>query len=395
MPRATTRITRRQALAGLSAAAASLLVAACGGTGAPVGASPSASSAARTSASSASGSASVSASASAATSAAGKAKLVDLTGAGATFPFPLYSKWFDEYNKLKGVKINYQSIGSGGGIEQIKKKTVDFGASDAPLSDEQLKDFSAPLAHVPTVGGAVAIAYNVPGLGKPLNLTPEALSGIYLGTIKKWDDPKIVQDNPGAKLAGDIAVAYRSDGSGTTNIFTSYLAAVSKDWADKVGKGTSVKWPVGIGGKGNEGVTGVVKQAPGGIGYVELAYADQNKLPVASMKNQTGKFVAPGVDSAAAAIAGSLPAMQKDVRVVPVNAAGDAAYPIVGVTYILLYKEQADEGKGRTLVDFLTWAMQDGEKLAPSLLYVPLDASVVKINMDTLKGITYQGKSLA
>ncbi len=319
----------------------------------------------------------------------------ELTGAGATFPYPLYSKWFDVYNQKSGVKINYQSVGSGAGIQQLTQKTVDFGASDAPMTDDQLKSAGADVLHIPTVMGAVAVTYNLQGVDKGLKLSGDTLSGIFLGTIKKWNDPKIAADNAGTTLPNvDIAVVHRSDGSGTTNIFTDYLSNVSPDWKSKVGKGTSVNWPVGLGAKGNEGVTGQVKQTPGGVGYVELAYAVQNKLPYAFMKNQAGQFVEPTLDSTTAAAAASASKMPEDLRVSIVNASGDKSYPISGYTYILVYQQQTDAGKGKALVDFLWWAVHDGESYAKDLLYAPLPSDVVTKDEAKIKSITFQGKAL-
>jgi phosphate transport system substrate-binding protein len=319
-----------------------------------------------------------------------------LTGAGATFPYPLYSKWFSEYAKVNPqVRINYQSIGSGGGIQQLKAGTVDFGASDAPLSNEELKSMPGPLAHIPTVAGAVVIACNLPGGPDELRLTPEIIAGIYLGDIKRWNDHRIAAANPGARLPGlPVAVAHRSDGSGTTYIFTHYLAAVSKAWADRVGAGKSVDWPVGIGGKGNEGVTGVVKQTPGGVGYVELAYAVQNKLASARVRNAAGNFVKPTLATTRAAASGAAEAMKKDVRVSIVNATAADAYPIAGFTYLLVYREQTNRAKGEALVKLLDWAIHDGQQFAEPLLYAPLPPDVVTINEAALRTIRFQGKPL-
>jgi phosphate transport system substrate-binding protein len=301
---------------------------------------------------------------------------VDLTGAGATFPYPIYSKWFSEYAKKTGVKINYQSIGSGGGIRQLSEQTVDFGASDSPMSDQELAGAKGgPILHFPTVMGAVVITYNVPGLSAPLNLTAQAIAEIFSGRITKWNDTRITTLNSGAKLpATDILVVHRSDGSGTTYIFTDYLTAAVPAWKSSVGKGKEVKWPVGLGAKGNEGVAGQVKQTPGSIGYVELAYANQNSLPAAAVANQAGTFVRPSVASvtaAAAHVAASLPA-NTDYRVSIVNAPGADSYPISSMTWILLYQRQSDSVKGRKLVDFLNWAYTDGESMAASLDYAPL-----------------------
>jgi len=321
---------------------------------------------------------------------------VNLNGAGATFPYPLYSKWIDEYGKANpDVRIDYQSIGSGGGIKQLQAGTVDFGASDAPLSDAEVKQMPAPVIHLPMVAGAVALAYNLPGVPAGLKLSPEAVAGLFLGDIKQWNDPRITSLNPGIKLpALPVAIAHRSDGSGTTYIFTHYLAAISPAWKTKVGAGKSVNWPAGIGGKGNEGVAGVLTRSPGSIGYVELAYADQNKFTVAALKNPAGQFVMPSIDSTTAAASGAVQAMRKDVRVSIVNAPGAKAYPISGFTYILLYKEQGDAAKGAVLVGFLEWAITDGRRYAAPLKYAPLPAEVVAIDKQALATVTHGGKPL-
>jgi phosphate transport system substrate-binding protein len=316
---------------------------------------------------------------------------VDLTGAGATFPYPIYSKWFSDYANLTGVKINYQSIGSGGGIRQLSEGTVDFGASDSPMSDEELaKAKGGPILHIPTVLGAVVITYNVPGLSVPLNLTARAIADIFSGRITKWSDTRITSLNPGVTLPGsDILVVHRSDGSGTTYIFTDYLTAAVPAWATSVGKGKEVKWPVGLGAKGNEGVAGQVKQTPGAIGYVELAYAKQNNLPTAAVENKAGKRVLPSVTSAtaaAAAAAKALPA-NTDYRISIVNAPGADSYPISSFTWILVYQHQRDAVKGKKLVDFLNWALTDGEAEAPPLDYAPLPSSMassVKARLTTI-----------
>ena len=305
----------------------------------------------------------------------------DLTGAGATFPYPIYSKWFDEYAKKTGVKINYQSIGSGGGVRQITEQTVDFGASDAPMTDEEMaKAKGGAILHFPTVLGAVVLTYNVPGVNRPLRLTGDAIADIFLGKIAKWNDPKLAALNPGIALPGtDILVAHRSDGSGTTFIFTDYLTNVSPAWASGPGKGKDVKWPVGLGGKGNEGVTGLVKQTPGSIGYVELAYVKQSKLPYAEVKNAAGQWVSPTIESVTAAAAGAAKALSAntDYRVSIVNAPGREAYPISSFTWILVYANQSDATKGKKVVDFIRWALHEGEGLASSLDYAPLPASTV------------------
>jgi phosphate transport system substrate-binding protein len=312
-----------------------------------------------------------------------------VNGAGATFPFPLYSKWFSEYGKLHpDLHFNYQSIGSGGGIQQITNGTVDFGASDAPMTDEELA--RAPhVLHVPTVLGAVVVTYNAPI--PRLRLTPDALAGIFLGRIRKWDDPALAAVNPGVKLPpAAIVVVHRSDGSGTTSIFTDYLAKVSPEWKGKVGAGKSVKWPAGLGAKGNEGVTGLVKQTPGAVGYVELAYASQNRLAMAELRNHDGVFVRPTIESTSAAAAGIH--MPEDFRVSITDAAGKDAYPMASFTYLLVPRDQKDLAKGPALVRFLAWAVHDGQRLAAPLDYAPLPASVVEKISLKLRTLTVQGK---
>ncbi|MGB9860245.1 MAG: phosphate ABC transporter substrate-binding protein PstS [Moorellaceae bacterium] len=322
-----------------------------------------------------------------------QAPSITLNGAGASFPYPLYSKWIQEYKKVKpNVNIDYQSIGSSGGINNILNETVDFAGSDAPMTDEQLAKGRGSILHIPTVAGAVVVTYNLEGVDKPLKLTPEVIAEVFLGNIKKWNDSKIASLNPELKLPDrDIAVVHRSDGSGTTNIFTDYLSKVSATWKDKVGKGTSVQWPLGIGAKGNEGVAGTVKQTPGSIGYVELAYAVQNKLPYASIRNKAGKFIEPSLETTTAAAAGAADNMPEDMRVSITDSPGENAYPIAGYTYILVYKDQKDKAKGEALVEFLWWAIHDGEKYAKDLLYAPLPENVVKKAEEKIKQINYQG----
>jgi phosphate transport system substrate-binding protein len=312
-----------------------------------------------------------------------------INGAGATFPYPLYSKWFSEYAKIdRSVKFNYQSIGSGGGIKQITAQTIDFGASDKFLSDEELKGAPGKLLHIPTVMGAVVVTYNIPGIGKGLKLSSEVLSQIYEGKITSWSDAKIAKDNKGLKLPNKpIIVVHRSDGSGTTSIFTDYLSSVSPQWAKRVGKGTSVKWPVGLGGKGNEGVAGQIKTTPCTIGYVELAYAFENKLPYAFLKNSAGNFVEPSIASTSAAAAGAAKSMPADYRISLVNQPGKNAYPIVGFTWLLVYQDQKDKTKGKKLVEFLNWELKQGQKMADKLLYAPLPANVAKMVEKTIKSI--------
>ena len=313
-----------------------------------------------------------------------------VTGAGATFPAPLYSKWFSDYNhKAPDIQINYQAIGSGGGIKQITEKTVDFGASDAPMSDEELKKASG-LQHIPTVMGAVVLVFNVPGV-KALKLRPETLAGIFLGKIVNWNDPALAKDNKGLPDAA-IAVAHRSDGSGTTAVFTDYLAKVSPDWKSGPGAGKSVSWPTGLGGKGNDGVTGIVKQTEGAIGYVELAYANQNKLPVAELRNHDGYFTAARLDTvSAAAIHVEVP---DDYRVSLTDAPGKSAYPIAAITYLLVYRDQADAAKGAALLEFLWWAEHEGQKSAAGLDYAPLPKPLVEKVDATLRKMTVQGKAV-
>ena len=316
---------------------------------------------------------------------------VDLTGAGATFPYPLYSKWFSEYAGSTGVKINYQSIGSGGGIRQLSEGTVDFGASDSPMSDEEMsKAKGGPILHIPTVLGAVVITYNVPRLSVPINLTAKTIADIFSGRITKWSDTRITSLNPVLTLPNtDILVVHRSDGSGTTYIFTDYLSTAVPAWATSVGKGKEVKWPVGLGAKGNEGVAGQVKQTPGAIGYVELAYAKQNSLATAAITNKAGKTIlasVPSVTAAAAAAAKALPA-NTDYRISIVNAPGADSYPISSFTWILVYQHQTDAAKGRKLIDFLNWALTEGEAEAPPLDYSPLPSAMaasVKARLTTI-----------
>jgi phosphate transport system substrate-binding protein len=298
-----------------------------------------------------------------------------INGAGATFPYPIYSKWFDEYAKVDpSVRFNYQSIGSGGGQKQILAQTVDFGASDGPMSDDNLSKAPGKLLHIPTVAGAVVMVSNLPG-NPGLKLDGDTIAGIYLGQIKKWNDPKLAALNPGIKLPDqDIVVVHRSDGSGTTYIFTDYLSKVSPEWKQKVGNNTSVNWPTGIGGKGNEGVSGQVKQTPGAIGYVELIYALQNKMSYADLKNSAGQFVKPTIDSVTAALATA--EIPDDFRFSMTNAPGKDAYPIAGATWLLVYEQQKDAAKGKKLVEFLRWAAKDGEKMAKELDYAPLPDNV-------------------
>ncbi|HET7564015.1 MAG TPA: phosphate ABC transporter substrate-binding protein PstS [Gemmatimonadaceae bacterium] len=305
---------------------------------------------------------------------------VDLTGAGATFPYPIYGKWFAAYAQQTGVKINYQPIGSGGGIRQLTERTIDFGASDAPMTDAELSKAPRPVLHFPTVLGAVVITYNLPSVKQPLRLTGDVVAGIFSGEITKWNDSRITSLNPGVSLpAKDILVVHRSDGSGTTYIFSDFLSTVSHAWAQHPGRGKELQWPIGLGAKGNEGVSGQVKQTEGAIGYTELAYAVQNKLPAALIENAAGEFVAPSVQSATAAAAGAvakLPA-NTDYRISIVNAPGKGAYPISSFTWLLVYSSYPDAVKGKKLVAFLHWYLEHGESTAPSLDYAPLPPNMI------------------
>jgi phosphate transport system substrate-binding protein len=317
---------------------------------------------------------------------------VALTGAGATFPYPLYSKWFSSYAGTAGVKINYQSIGSGGGIRQLSEQTVDFGATDAPMSDAELaKAKGGAILHFPTALGAVVITYNLPEVTSPLALTGEVVAAIYQGQITRWNDARIAALNPGAALpAKDILVVHRSDGSGTSYVFTDYLASVSPAWATKPGRGKEVQWPTGLGAKGNEGVAGQVRQTPGAVGYVELAYAKQNDMATAQLRNASGELVTPTIASVTAAAAGAaskLPA-NTDYRVSIVNAPGAGVYPISSFTWIIVYEHQADATKGKQLVDFLRWALTDGQGMEEALDYAPLPESMrtaLVARLDTIK----------
>ena len=318
-----------------------------------------------------------------------------LTGAGATFPYPIYSKWFDVYHQKTGVTINYQSIGSGAGIQQVKAGTVDFGASDAALSDDKLRDMPRPVIHFPTVGGAVVLAYNLPDLKGRLQLTPDVVTGIFMGKIPTWNDKRIAAINPGVELPGSpILPVHRSDGSGTTNIFTMYLSSVSSEWKNTIGYNTAVSWPAGVGGKGNEGVAGLVRQQPGSVGYVELAYAKQNKLPYALLKNKAGNFVDPTLASVTEAIEGASDRLAKDVRTPIVNSAKGGAYPICGLTYLLVYRDSKDTAKAKALAEFIQWAIHDGQDMAESLDYAKLPAAVVKVDDANLMKLTSNGKPL-
>ena len=312
-----------------------------------------------------------------------------INGAGATFPYPIYSKWFSEYNKLHpDIAINYQSIGSGGGIRQLTNETVFFGASDGPMTDEQLKAAPGPILHFPSVLGADVPVYNIPGVDAELKFSGAVLANIFLGKVTKWNDPAITALNPRVKLpATDITVAHRSDGSGTTYIWVDYLSKVSPEWKAKVGVATSVNWPVGIGGKGNEGVAGLVKQTPGSIGYVELIYALQNKIDYGTVQNLEGEFVKASLQSITAAAAAASKAMPPDFRVSITNAPGKGVYPVSSFTWLLFYQDPKDKPRAKIMVDFLKWALTDGQKYAGELGYAPLPKEVIALEMEAMKKI--------
>jgi phosphate transport system substrate-binding protein len=312
------------------------------------------------------------------------AQNVLINGAGATFPYPMYSKWFDEYHKkFPTLQFNYQSIGSGGGIQQVTQGTVDFGATDGPMNEMQLKDFAdkhggSGILHFPTVMGADVPAYKIAGVSQALNFTPEALAGIFLGKITKWNDPELMKANPGVKLpASDIIVVHRSDGSGTTYVWVDYLSKVSKEWETKVGRGTSVNWPVGLGGKGNEGVAGQIQQTPNSIGYIELIYAVQNKISYGKVKNASGAFVEASLASVTAAAAGAAKDMPDDFRVSITNAPGKDAYPISSFTWLLIPEKISDATKKKAITSFLTWMLADGQNMTEPLAYARLPKLVV------------------
>jgi len=312
-----------------------------------------------------------------------------LNGAGATFPYPMYSKWFSKYHDAHpDIQFNYQSIGSGGGIRQVLAGTVDFGASDGPMTDEQLAQAKTKILHVPTVLGAVVPAYNVSGVSGEIKFTPDVLAGIFLGKITNWNDKGIASANPGVNFPKDepIVVIHRSDGSGTTFIFTDYLSKVSSDWQSQAGKGTSVKWPVGLGGKGNEGVAGMIRQMQGSIGYIELIYAVQNKITSGTVRNAAGAFVKASLDSVTAAAA-SVKSMPADFRVSITNAPGKDAYPISSFTWLLIPAQSKDAAKGKIIADFLNWMVDDGQKMTADLTYAPLPASVVTKVKDEIKQV--------
>lgn len=318
------------------------------------------------------------------------AQNLQINGAGATFPYPIYSKWFSEYNKLHpNVQINYQSIGSGGGIRQLSNETVFFGASDGPMTNDQILAAPSMILHFPTVLGGVVPVYNIPNVNAELRFTGKVLADIFMGKVTKWNDPAITSLNPGVNFPStDITVVHRSDGSGTSYIFADYLAKVSPDWKKSVGVATSVNWPAGVGGKGNEGVAGLVKQTPGAIGYVELIYALQNKISYGSVQNLAGQFVRASTETVTnAASAASGKAMPADFRVSITNAPGQNVYPISSFTWLLFYQNAKDRARARAMVDFMKWALTDGQKFAPELGYAPLPQGVVALELEALKKI--------
>jgi len=318
----------------------------------------------------------------------GAAAQTTINGAGATFPNPLYSKWFSEYNKLKQVQINYQPIGSGGGIRQLSNQTVFFGATDGPMTPEQMQQAPGKILHLPTVLGAVVPVYNLPGTQGEIKFNGPVIADIFLGKITKWNDPAIAKLNAGMQLPStDITVVHRSDGSGTSYIWVDYLAKVSPEWLKKVGVNTSVNWPNGLGGKGNEGVAGLVQQTPGSLGYVELIYALQNKIAYGSVQNAEGEFVRATIQSVTAAAGAAVKNMPKDFRVSITNAPGKGVYPISSFTWLLLYENPKDKGQSKAMVDFVRWALTDGQKFAPDLGYAPLPAEIVKLEMEALNTI--------
>lgn len=323
---------------------------------------------------------------------ASPAGTIQINGAGATFPYPVYSKWFSEYNKLHpNVEINYQSIGSGGGIRQLVQRTVFFGASDQPMSDEMLARAPEPILHFPTVLGAVVPIYNIEGISSQIKFTGPVLADIFLGKITRWDHPALVNINPGVSLpSANITVVHRSDGSGTTFVWADYLSKVSPEWKQKVGANSSLNWPVGVGGKGNEGVAGLVTQSPGSLGYVELVYALQSKIAYGALQNQAGEFINPDVKSVTAAAAGAMETMPKDFRVSITNAPGAGAYPVSSFTWILLYENPENKDHARVMNDFMRWALSTGQPMAEALGYAPLPDALVSMELEQLNRIKVQ-----
>jgi len=326
----------------------------------------------------------------------GAGDAVKIQGAGSSFINPLMQKWVSEYGKMNpNIRIDYQSIGSGGGVKQTKERTIQFGATDVAMGEADLKSAPGEIVHIPVILGAVVLTYNLPQVEKPLRFSPDVIADIFLGKINRWDDARIKAENPEANLpSADITVVHRSDGSGTSAVFTNYLSKVSPEWKEKVGEGTSPSFPVGLGGKGNEGVTGQVKQTPNTIGYVELAYAVKNKMPVGIIKNQAGNYIVPDFETVTNAAAESLADTPDDLRVTITDAAGANAYPISSYVYVIVYKEQPDAVIGRTLVDFLTWGINDGQTYAKELYYAPLPQEMVKRATAKIGLLTNNGTSL-
>src|SRR4051794_13999310 len=320
------------------------------------------------------------------------AQTIQITGAGATFPTPIYSKWFDEYNKQHAnVRINYQSVGSGAGIRQVQAQTVFFGATDGPMTNEQMQQAAGKIVHIPTVLGAVVPVYNIPNMKTELKFNGQILADIFLGKVTKWNDPQLAKLNPGVTLPGsDITVVHRSDGSGTTYIWVDFLSKMSQEFIKRVGVNTSVNWPTGVGGKGNEGVSGLVTQTPGSIGYVELIYALQNKISYGTVQNMAGKFVQASIESVTAAAAAASKSMPGDFRVSITNAPGDNVYPISSFTWLLLYENAPDKKQAKTMVDFVKWALTDGQKFAKDLGYAPLPQTVIDMEMKALGQVRTQ-----
>lgn len=326
----------------------------------------------------------------------GKGDAIKIQGAGSSFVNPLMQKWVSEYGKLNpNIRIDYQSIGSGGGVKQVKERTIQFGASDVAMSDADLKSANGEIIHIPVILGAVVLTYNLAQVEKPLRFSPDITADIFLGKINRWDDARIKAENPEANLpAADITVVHRSDGSGTSAVFTNYLSKVSPEWKEKVGEGTSPSFPVGLGGKGNEGVTGQIKQTPNTVGYVELAYAVKNKLPVAEIKNRAGSYVVANFETVTNAAAETINDTPEDLRVTITDAAGANAYPISSYVYVLIYRDQPDEVLGRALVEFLTWGINDGERFAENLYYAPLPQEMVKRASAKIGLVSHNGTSL-
>jgi phosphate transport system substrate-binding protein len=389
---------RRFLLSSIGLAGAAIAVAACGGQAStpPVATTAPAAAASQPTATTAAAAASGATPTAAAQPAASGGSQILLNGAGSTFDNPLFSKAFSEYTKANpNVQVNYQSVGSGAGIQQLTKGTVDFGASDAPMTDDQISQAGGDILHIPITLGAAAVGYNLPGINDGLKLSGDALAKIYMGTITAWNDPAIVALNGDLKLPDTpIAVVHRSDGSGTTDIFTTYLSAVSADWKSKVGNGTAVNWPAGVGGKGSEGVAGQVKQTPGGIGYFELAYAKQNNITSAAIDNGSKTYISPSADGASACAAGVAGNMPADLRIRIAGCTGAGVYPISGFSWVVLHQKQTDQAKGAALANLMAWMIQTGQTFSAALFYAPLPSQVVTLDQEKLKSMSYNGQPL-